>query len=91
MNRFNHVALVATMALAISGCATSSPMTLQKRTAGILGYPVNQVSVSDMRTDSSATYYIATVNGKRYACAAEGGMSKILQLGMTNPPVCHPQ
>lgn len=71
----------------LSGCA-SSITTLQTRSAGVIGVPPDEVRISDMRTDSSSTYYIATVGKSSYACVAEGGTLKFLQLGMTNPPNC---
>lgn len=81
--------LAACLAMTVTGCATTTwSKTLQSRTAGILGVPVDGVSIGDMRTDSSSTYYTATVNGHRYACVAEGGALKVFQLGMTNPPTC---
>lgn len=84
-----RIILVAGLVLAVTGCATTtSSKTLQSRTAGILGVPIEGVSIGDMRTDSSSTYYTATVNGHRYACVAEGGALKVFQLGMTNPPTC---
>lgn len=84
-----RIILAACLAVTVSGCATTtSSKTLQSRTAGILGVPVDGVSIADMRTDSSSTYYVATVNGRRYACVAEGGAVKALSFGLTNPPTC---
>jgi len=71
----------------LSGCA-SSVATLQSRSAGVIGVPPEQVQISDMRTDSSSTYCIATVGNSSYVCVAEGGTVKFMQLGMTNPPSC---
>lgn len=89
MNTFQRVCVAGLMIAATTACSSStSPKTLQSRTAGVLGVGVEQVTLSNMRTDKSGTYYTATANGKRYACVAEGGMVKIMQLGMTNPPTC---
>lgn len=78
---------VSVALVGLAGCA-SSPATLQSRAAGVIGVPPDRVQISDVRTDSSSTYYIATVGKASYACVAEGGTLKFMQLGMTNPPSC---
>ena len=85
-NRLKLVGMSFTL-VGLTAC-TSSMATLQRRSAGVIGVPPEQVQISDMRTDSSSTYYIATVGKSSYACLAEGGTLKFMQMGMTNPPSC---
>lgn len=85
-NRLKLVGMSFTL-VGLTAC-TSSMATLQSRSAGVIGVPPEQVQISDMRTDSSSTYYIATVGKSSYACLAEGGTLKFMQMGMTNPPSC---
>ena len=80
--------LLVSIALALfSGCASTflPPERLASETAGSLGVPASQISISNVRTEGTNTYYIArTKAGKKYACVINGGNA--LTLGLVNPP-----
>lgn len=73
----------------ISGCASTilSDDRLISNTAGVLGVPQNELTITNRREETPNTYYIATTkSGKKYACVINGG--NMLTFGMTNPPSC---
>jgi hypothetical protein len=80
--------LLVSIAIALfSGCASTflPPERLASETAGSLGVPASQISISNVRTEGTNTYYIArTKAGKKYACVINGGNA--LTLGLVNPP-----
>ena len=83
MKRFAFLVIMAWVLSA--GCATTAE-DLRSKTAGVLGYAPGQVTISNMRSDATTTYYVATTPKGEYACSAESGVAKAFQLGMTNPP-----
>jgi hypothetical protein len=85
MKRF--VFLVVMACLLSAGCATTSD-DLRSKTAGVLGYAPDDVTISNMRSDATTTYYVAKTPKGEYACSAESGATKVFQLGLTNPPTC---
>ena len=80
--------LLVSIAIALfSGCASTflPPERLASETAGSLGVSASQISISNVRTEGTNTYYIArTKAGKKYACVINGGNA--LTLGLVNPP-----
>jgi hypothetical protein len=94
--RGNRVAAAAFAVLGIAatislgGCQGTmlSNDRIISNTAGILGVPPSDVTISDRRADGPTnTYYIAHVkSGGEYACVINGG--GMLAMGMTNPPSC---
>jgi hypothetical protein len=79
---------IISIAIALfSGCASTflPPERLASETAGVIGVPPSQITISDVRTEGTNTYYIArTKAGKKYACVINGGNA--LTLGLVNPP-----
>jgi hypothetical protein len=79
-------------ALVLSGCQTTmlSDDRLASQTAGVLGVPVAQITISGRESQGPTnTSYIAqdTKSGATYACTINGG--GLLAAGMTNPPTCN--
>jgi hypothetical protein len=75
------------------GCQESmlSDDRIVSNTAGVLGVPPSDVTISDRRTEGPTnTYYVAhTKARKTYACTINGG--GFLAAGMTDPPTCNPR
>jgi len=69
-------------------CATSEN-SLRDKSAGVLGYAPNDVTITSLRSDATTTYYVAKTPKGDYACTAESGVVQGLQLGLTNPPICN--
>jgi hypothetical protein len=79
-------------AMALTGCASQllSDERIISNTAGVLGVPPADLTISDRRTEATNTYYIArTRNGASYACTINGGNA--LTFGMVNSPFCTAQ
>lgn len=79
-------------ALLIGGCASQmlSDDRLGENTAGVLGVPANELTLSERVEKTPNTYYSATTkDGRKYSCLVNGG--GILAAGMVNPPVCVPK
>jgi len=72
----------------LSGCANSIS-GLRNRTSGVLGFSPDKVTITNVRSDSSTTYYIAKTPKGNYACTTAGGVLKAFQMGFTNPPTCN--
>lgn len=74
----------------LAGCQSElmSDDSIASNTAGVIGVPVSDVTITDRRSDGPTnTYYIAhTKSGATYACTINGG--GLLAAGMTNPPSC---
>ncbi len=74
----------------LAGCQSElmSDASIASNTAGVIGVPVSDVTITDRRSDGPTnTYYIAhTKSGATYACTINGG--GLLAAGMTNPPTC---
>jgi hypothetical protein len=82
--------LLFSTVLVLASCAESllSDERIKSNTAGVLGVPVNQLTISDRRTEVTNTYYIATTSsGARFACTINGGT--VLAAGMVNTPTCN--
>lgn len=92
INKFWALAIGAGV-LTLAGCQTTmlSDDRIASNTAGMLGVPPSDVTISERRTDGPTnTYYVATTkDGKSYACVINGG--GLLAAGMTNPPQCNPK
>jgi hypothetical protein len=75
----------------LSGCQSTllSDDRIISNTAGALGVPPADVTISDRRSAGPTnTYYTAHVRGgATYACVINGGGA--LAFGMTNPPLCN--
>lgn len=81
---------VVAIAGVVSGCQTTmlSDDRIASSTAGVLGVSVNEVMITDRRSDGPTnTYYTAKTRKATYACVINGG--GLLAAGMTNPPVCN--
>lgn len=77
---------------ATSACQTTmlSDDRIASNTAGVLGVPISDVTISNRRSDGPTnTYYIAKTRKATYSCVINGG--GLLAGGMTNPPVCNKQ
>jgi hypothetical protein len=78
----------------MSACQTTllSNDRIVSETAGVLGVPQSELSISDrVRDGPTNTRYMAadSKTGARYACVINGGGA--LALGMVNPPTCNKQ
>ncbi|QXI40787.1 hypothetical protein [Pseudomonas xantholysinigenes] len=75
---------------AMAGCQTASPNadTLKQRTEVTLGVPVSKVS--NLRSDSSTTYYSVSTGKGQFDCqVASGGMVAVAGMGLITPsPNC---
>ena len=70
------------------GCATTEA-GLRTETAEVLGYSPAEITLSNMRSNATNTFYIVTTPEGQYACAAETGMANVIALGLTSPPSCY--
>ncbi|MDH0648530.1 hypothetical protein N5D48_18155 [Pseudomonas sp. GD03858] len=81
---------VLAMAAGLVACQTANPSadTLKQRSQVTLGVPVSKVS--NVRSDSSTTYFTATTAKGTYDCqVASGGMIAVAGMGLTTPsPTC---
>jgi len=80
--------LVGLGSIMLVGCATTEA-ELRTQTAAVLGYAPADITLSNVRTNSTNTFYKATTPQGQYACAAETGMAKVIALGLTSPPSCY--
>ena len=76
-----HVLISAAISLLlITGCAsmreTARPTEagLRKSTALHLGYSIDSVKISNIRTESTATFWVANTPKGTYACSAATGL-----------------
>lgn len=84
------IAALLLCSIACAGCQTTllSNDRIASATAGILGVPVSEVSISERRTDGPTnTFYTATTRKGSYACIINGGSA--LSMGIVNPPTCN--
>lgn len=84
-------ALLVGVAGSLTACQATmlSDHRMTSSTSGVLGIPPEDLTISDRRSDSTNTYYIATTrSGKKYSCVISGG--GLLAMGLTNPPSCNP-
>ncbi len=89
MNLYSSLALLSIAALA-TACQTTmlSEDRIASNTAGVLGVPASEITITDRRSDGPTnTYYTAKTKKGTYACVINGG--GLLAAGMTNPPVCN--
>jgi len=86
--RMKQFLILSLGSIVLVGCATTET-GLRNRTAGVLGYAPEEITISNMRSDATNTYYTVTTPKGEYACSAESGVQKALQLGLTNPPTCN--
>lgn len=86
--RMTQFLIVSLGLIVLLGCATTEA-GLRDKTAGVLGYAPEQITISNMRSDESNTYYTVTTPKGEFACTAESGVVKALQLGLINPPICN--
>jgi hypothetical protein len=83
------IAIISICTLLTAGCASQllSEDRLLTNTAGALGIPVTDLTISNRSEQVPNTYYTAkTKSGVEYACIINGG--GILAAGMINPPQC---
>jgi hypothetical protein len=85
MKRF--VFLIVVVCQLLAGCATTAE-DLRSKTADVLGYAPSDVTISDMRSDATTTYYVAKTPKGEYACSTESGATRAPQLGLIHPPTC---
>ncbi|MBB5018441.1 hypothetical protein HNQ59_001730 [Chitinivorax tropicus] len=86
---------VMVMAAALAGCAAVAGKTnmlsdddIKSKSAGVLGYQPNELTLLNKRVDGTDTYVnLKTKDGKEFTCLINGG--NLLTLGMTNPPMCN--
>ncbi|MEN5139509.1 hypothetical protein DMX11_16005 [Pseudomonas sp. LB-090624] len=82
--------LSATLLVGIAGCQTINPTedTLKQRTEFILNTKVSKVS--DVRNDSTLTYYTATTAKGQYECQMpSGAIVAVGSMGLYQPtPSC---
>ena len=89
MTRFTAVLAVGFL---LAGCQSTmlNDDRIAANTAGVLGLPASQITISDRATQGPTnTSYVAhdTKSGTSYACNINGG--GLLAAGMTNPPTCN--
>ncbi|MDH0301637.1 MULTISPECIES: hypothetical protein [unclassified Pseudomonas] len=81
---------VLAVAAGLVACQTASPNadTLKQRSQVTLGVPVSKVS--NVRSDSSTTYFTAITAKGAYDCqVASGGMVAVAGMGLITPsPTC---
>ncbi|QXH49045.1 hypothetical protein KSS94_13820 [Pseudomonas fakonensis] len=86
---FKPVAVLALLA-AMAGCQTVNPSvdTLKQRSEIALGVPVSKVS--NVRNDSTLTYFTATTAKGEYNCQMpSGGIVAVAGMGLYDPtPSC---
>jgi hypothetical protein len=78
--------------LLMGGCAAQmlSDDRLGDNTAGVLGVPASELTLSDRVEKTPNTYYTATTkDGRKFSCLVNGG--GIMAAGMVNPPSCVPK
>ena len=80
--------IVGLGSIMLVGCATTEA-ELRTQTAAVLGYAPADITLSNIRSTGTNTFYIATTPKGHYACAAETGMAKVIALGLTSPPSCY--
>lgn len=86
--RLRGLRVVGIVAIAlVGGCSTVSDSKLARRTAASLGVQPEDVQISNRQGSEGSTTFIATVKGKRYACAFGGG--GVLSMGFSTPPNCN--
>jgi hypothetical protein len=86
------VGVAVVSGLLMGGCASQllSDERLRENTAGIVGVPASEITVSERKELVPNTYYTATTKGGRvYTCMVNGG--GVLAAGMVNPPSCSPK
>lgn len=96
--KFTSIAIVTSLFL-VTGCAglneTLKPTTdaLQNKTAGLLGFPIASVKITDMREANDATYFVANTPKGLYGCMIESGKwVGVGTLGMISiQPTCNKQ
>lgn len=84
-----NIATISIIATITAGCASQllSEDRLLTNTAGALGIPASELTISNRNEQVPNTYYLAkTKSGVEYACIINGG--GILAAGMVNPPQC---
>jgi hypothetical protein len=77
----------------MSEAVSPTPEALQNKVAGNLGFPVNDVKISDMREGSGITYFVASTPKGTCGCSIlSGGGMTYMTLGMVNlQPTCAKQ
>lgn len=81
--------LVLALTATLCGCASQllSDDRLRSNTAGALGLPANELTISERREEMPNTYYtVKTSAGAEFNCVINGG--GVLAAGMVNPPNC---
>ena len=87
-----NVLLTGLVLFGTTACQTTmlSDDRIASETAGVLGVPAAQISISDRAKDGpTSTSYMArdTKSGTAYHCVINGG--GVLAMGMTNSPTCN--
>lgn len=87
--KFRKILASSSLVLLSVGCASQmlSDERLANNTAGVLGVPASQVTVSNRNEQGTNTYYTAkTKAGVEYSCSVNGG--GILAAGIVQGAQC---
>lgn len=85
-----NITAVLVCAIVCAGCQSTllSNDRIASATAGMLGVPVSEVSITERRTDGPTnTFYTATTRNGSYGCVINGGSA--LSMGIVNSPMCN--
>jgi len=91
-----RLALLATLIIGVAGCSNVKPSEDHLKTLSEtnLGEPVKRIS--NVRSDSMTTYYIASAASGEYSCSvpsgASGGLFTVASFGLMKPAAyCQPK
>jgi outer membrane lipoprotein-sorting protein len=102
-NTITRTAAILLIGAFFSGCATVSEAykpteaALRERTANVLGFPVDRVKISNIRSDGDSTYYLADAPTGRFTSSIPSGAwnaaSTVMSFGqtMTHMKTCEKQ
>lgn len=96
-NLYARLLVAGVCGILLAGCSSIAERTnvlsdddIRSKTAGTLGYSVNNVTLINRRTDGTNTFAVVRTNDKKeFSCTINGG--NLLSMGMTNPPTCIPK